>query len=214
MPESTGAPAKATVGLKKLVMWPVETNTETELVFGEAHEFVKQLMGVSHTPTIVEGSLAADDDFAEEEYENQGGELTFDITSLTSEERVLIYGETVVKGTNVTSTTDRPSAVAVAYMTERTDGKYNLVKYLYAKFSEQSESKTTKKRGEKKYDTIQIKGKYHAPLKTAQTRYTRLGVDLTADADVIKSWFTEADYIGPDEAATTQTTSTDTGEDG
>lgn len=211
---STNTPAKATVGLKKLVVWPVEKNTETELLYGEAHEFVKQLMAVSHTPTIVEGSLAADDDFAEEEYENQGGELTFDITSLTSEERVLIYGETVVKGTNVTSTTDRPGAVAVAYMTERTDGKYNLVKYLYAKFSEQSESKSTKKRGEKKYDTLQIKGKYHAPLKSAQTRYTRLGVDPLTDAAVIEDWFTEADYIGPDEGTTTQTTSTDTGEDG
>lgn len=204
---STPAPAKATVGLKKLVVWSVEKNSETELVFGEAHEFVKQLMAVSHTPTIVEGALAADDDFAEEEYENQGGELTFDVTSLTSEERVLLYGETIVNGTNVTSTTDRPTALAVAYMTERSDGKYNLVKYLYTKFSEQSESKSTKKRGEKKYDTIQIKGKYHAPLKTAHTRYTRLGVDPVTDAGIIRSWFTEADYFGPDDTATTQTTS-------
>lgn len=205
MPESTGAPAKATVGLKKLVMWPVETNTETELAFGAAHEFVKRTMAVTHTPTIVESNLPADDDFAEEDYENQGGELAFDLTALTSEERVLIYGETVIKGTNVSSTTDRPNAVAVAYMTERTDHKYNLVKYLYTKFSEQAETKTTKKKGEKNYDTIQIKGKYHAPASTAHTRYTRLGVDIVADLDVVNKWFTEAAYFGPDE--TTQPTS-------
>ena len=205
MPTSENASAKATVGLKKLVMWPVETNTEEELAFGEAHEFVKQTMGVTHTPAIVESSLAADDDFAEEDYENQGGDLAIDLTALTSEERVLVYGETVIKGTNVSSTTDRPNAVAVAYMTERTDGKYNLVKYLYTKFSEQAETKTTKKKGEKHYDTIQIKGKYHAPVKTPHTRYVRLGVDVTKDKEIIQKWFTEAAYFGPDE--TTQPTS-------
>ena len=99
-------------------------------------------------------------------------------------------------------------------MTKRSDGKYNLVKYLYTKFSEQAETKSTKKKGEKHYDTIQIKGKYHAPASIAHTRYTRLGVDIVADLDVVNKWFTEADYIGPDDTSTTQTTSTDTGEDG
>lgn len=206
--------ARAAVGLERLAVWPVTKNTSDELTFGEVHELKHRLMAMTSTPKVVSGVLNADDMPVENVTETQGCDIDLDVTALNSEERVLFYGETLRNGTNVRSTSDTPGLLVVACMTKRADGLYNLKKYMAVKFIEQAQTNNTVELGNIKYDTIKLKGECYPPLKLNEYRYVRFGVDLVKDADIVTKWFTEAEYIGPEDTATTQTTSTDTGEDG
>lgn len=190
--------AKATKGLERLVMWPLTADEGTAAPsYGEAHEFVKRLMTASDNPTIAEGSIDADNQTVEEAVERSGGDLDIGVTALSSDEEALLYGSTLKNGTNVSNINDIGSYVAVAYMTNRSDGLVNLYKYPKARFSPQSQSYSTKKKGSVEFATIQIKGKYIPLLFNGDVYFERKAVDPEKDAEIINEWFSKGEYYGP-----------------
>lgn len=191
--------ARAPIGVKRLVMWPQTTDDETTLSYGDAHNFENRLMTVVNAPNVVQAELSADDKVVEELAERTGGTLTIDLTDLTSEDRVLIFGENIRNGTNVANSNDISNYVAVAYMTLRSDGLYNLYKFMKVKFAPQSETNSTKQKGSITYATKQIVGNYIPASHSGDMEAVRRGVDPVAEADIIERWFTDGSYIGPQE---------------
>lgn len=197
--------ARAAVGLSRLAVCPIIKNTSDELEFGEFHEMKHRLMAMTVTPKTISGVLNADDMPVENETETQGCDIDIDVTALNSEERVIFYGEKLRSGTNVISTSDRPNLLVIACMTKRADGLYNLKKFIAVKFAEQAETNNTVELGNIKYDTIKLKGECYPPLKLNEYRYVRFGVDLENDSEIVKKWFSEPLYIGPEEGQATST---------
>lgn len=188
---------KPSVGLEKLTMWEVIDDSETT-TYGEAHAFYKKLMTASDAPSVSEALLEADNQIVDQSIENSGGELSIGITALSSEERVLLYGETADSGTNTSHKDNRGKHVAVAYMTNRSDGKVNLYKFLKAMFMPQAETYGTKKSGSQEYATTNIKGTYIPTVASGDIARKRLGADPATEADVIENWFTDATYYKPE----------------
>ncbi len=184
-------------GLKKLVMWPLVADTEELLTYGTANPFVKSLMTATDTPTIVEGELPADNQIVESDMEVTGGTLAIGITALNEGDRNLIYGNKLVNGTVIQNKDDMGSYIAVAYMTNRSDGKANLYKKLKARFSPSAETFNTQQVGNISYATTTINGKYIPTINDGNFGGTRYGVDPIADKTIIDNWFTEALYLGP-----------------
>lgn len=193
--------AKPTKGLKRLVVWPLTADEGTAApTYGEAHEFIKRLMTASDNPSIAEGSVDADNQTVEEAVERSGGDLDIGLTALTAEEEALLYGSTLKNGTNVSNINDIGAYVAAAYMTNRSDGLVNIYKYPKVRFSPQSQSFSTKKKGSVEFATIQIKGKYIPLVYNGDVCYERKAVDPVKDAEIINKWFTDGSYYGANEA--------------
>lgn len=187
---------KPAIGLRRLVMWQMISEDDTTVSYGEKKDFVKKLMSASYSPSVSEASLEADDQVVEHISQSDGGDLTIGITSLSSDERALIYGENIVDGTNVENKDDISNYVCVAYMTLRSDKLFNLYKYPKVCFSRQQEDHNTKKKGSTEYATTNTKGSVMPLLKDGNSRLVRYGVDPEKDSQVIEKWFTEAEFYG------------------
>lgn len=189
-----------TVNVEKLTMWKLISDTETAPEYDtEPVAFGKILMTVKDTPSTASAELYGDGVKTKEVYENEGGTLELGIHGLNSSDRVMIYGESIEKGTNVTSRYDKPNYVCVALMTKRDDSLYNLKKYVKTIFTPNDESESQTEKGGIKYATTTIKGTYSPLISTNKAKYVRYGVDIEKDKDIFTKWFTEADYIGPEE---------------
>ena len=196
------------IGLERLVVWPLVEDSKNSLEYGEVYEFNKILMTCQDDPSIAEGSLFADNVEVDSISIVEGGKIVLGITLLTSGERVMLYGEAIKNGTNITNIDNISGYVGVACMTKCSDGKYNLKKYFKVKFIPGSESNETVTRGGVKYATQQITGNYTSLIHNGDSRAIRHAVDLTADAEVVNQWFTDAKYVGPEDASEPETAST------
>ena len=204
----------AAVGLERLVIWPLETDTNTELKYGEAYEFDKVLMSAQDDPSVAEGGLNADNIEVEHIIVTDGGKLVIGVTDLTSGERQVFFGETLKNGSNITNISDKSNPVAVAYMTKRADGRYNLKKFFKVNFAPDSESDATAEKGSIKFNTRQITGNYRPLVNNGDVRVRRMAVDAIQDSDVITQWFKDATYTGPTETTETEAASVVDGEQG
>lgn len=187
---------KANIGLRRLVVWPVTTETTESITYGNAHEFIKALMTLTDTPTVSSGQLEADDQIVDEEVGVDGGDLKVGVTNILMSERQMLYGTTVKNGTDVTNKDDSAPYLCVACMFNRGGGQFELRKYPRVKFLPGEEKSETKRKGQVQYYTTDLSGSYTPTLSTGDIRYIRV-VDAEADKTVIESWFTEADYSGP-----------------
>lgn len=190
---------KATVNIEKLTMWKLTKDNEDSPTYGEAVEFGKILMTVKDTPTTTSAELRGDGVKTDEAFEQTGGSIELGIHALNSTDRALLYGESVKKGTNVIAKDDTPNYVCVALMTKRADGLYNLKKYVKTIFVPSEEDESQTESDGIKYATTTIKGTYSPLLSTNVAKYVRYGVNPVSDAAVITSWFSDANYTGPDE---------------
>jgi len=195
MPENTDR--RSTIGLKRLVMWPLTADTESELDYGNPTEFVKSLMTATRTPNQVEADQSADNQVVEDVTLNMGGTLAFGLTAINATDRTLLYGNEEDAGSIRIHKDDLPPYLAVAYMATRRDGTVNLYKFMKSSYAEQAETHETVQSGSVKFATTNIQGKYIATTNGGDYGYIRMGVDTVADAAVVDSWFTDADYHGP-----------------
>lgn len=187
---------KANIGLRRLVVWPVTTETTESITYGTAHEFVKALMTLTDTPTVSSGQLEADDQIVDEEVGVDGGDLKVGVTNILMSERQMLYGTTVKNGTDVTNKDDSAPYLCVACMFNRGGGQFELRKYPRVKFLPGEEKSETKRKGQVQYYTTDLSGSYTPTLHNGDIRYIRV-VNAEADKSVIDSWFTEAGYSGP-----------------
>lgn len=210
MPDSQKA--SPTIGLKRLVVWPLIEDSKNNLDYGEHYEFGVRLMTLNDDPSIAQGSIDADDMVAESLVAVDGGKITVGVTDLTAVERQMLLGEVMRNGTNITSVKNFSGYVCLACMTERADGKYNLKKYPKVKFVPGSESNTTKKKGSVEFVTQNLSGEYHTCINNYESRAVRYAVP--EEDDIVDQWFTDAKYIGPEENhLDPETTNTTTGDD-
>lgn len=189
------------IGLERLVVWPLVEDSKNALEYGQVYEFDKKLMTCQDDPSISEGSLHADNVEVDHITLIDGGKIVVGITELTSGERILLYGETLKNGTNVTNLENISGYVGVACMVKRADGKHNLKKYFKVNFIPGSESNETMSKGGVKYATQQLTGNYSSLINNGDSKAVRYGVDLAEDAEVINQWFTDAKYFCPEEAS-------------
>ncbi len=187
---------KANIGLRRLVVWPVTTETEEAITYGTAHEFSKALMTLTDTPTVSSGQLEADDQIVDEEVGVDGGDLKVGVTNILMSERQMLYGTTVKNGTDVTNKDDSAPYLCVACMFNRGGGQFELRKYPRVKFLPGEEKSETKRKGQVQYYTTDLSGSYTPTLHNGDIRYIRV-VNAETDKSVIDSWFTEAGYSGP-----------------
>lgn len=208
--------ASPTVGLKRLVVWPLIEDSKNKLEYGEAHEFVNRLMTSQDDPNVLQDSINADDITAESLVVVDGGKLTVGVTDLTSEERKMLLGEMIRNGTNITSIKNLTGYVCVACMCKRSDGTYNLKKYPKVKFVPGSESSETMQKSGVKFVTQTLSGEYLSTVNNNESRAVRYAVP--EDDEIVNQWFTEANYIGPEETTSdpepTNTTTGDENTDG
>ena len=68
------------------------------------------------------------------------------------------------------------------------------------RFSPQSQSFSTKKKGSVEFATIQIKGKYIPLVYNGDVCYERKAIDPVKDAEIINKWFTDGSYCATNEA--------------
>jgi phi13 family phage major tail protein len=196
---------KANIGLRRLVVWSMTTETTESITYGTAHEFSKALMTMTDTPSASSGALEADDQIVDELAAVDGGELKIGVTGILAEERQLLYGTTARNGTDVTNKDDDAPYVCVACMFNRGGGSFELRKYPRVKFLPGEEKSETKRKGQVQYYTTDLSGSYSPTLHNGDIRYIRV-VDAAADKSVIDSWFTDAAYNGTEAAAAAQTT--------
>lgn len=189
--------SKTAIGLKRLAIFPITTETDSTVTYGTTLSIQKKLMTAKSTPKTSEAQLEADNQIVDAVSTTDGYDIEIGVTDLESSERVTIYGETVDGGTNVTSIDSVGTYVGVAYMTTRADGLVNLYKYPKVIFSQSEESVETKKQGTVNYQTLTLKGKTMPLLSDKTTRYVRYGVDPSTDSAIIESWFSTADYYKP-----------------
>lgn len=191
---------KPAIGLKRLVMWQLISDTETGVTYSEAPvKFDKKLMTATDTPTVTTGSLEADNQVVDEAVSHDGGELSIGVTALSNDERVLLYGETLDGGTLVDNKDNIGNYNATAYMTTRRDGLVNLYKYPKVMFTPQAENYSTVKKGSIEYAVASLKGNYIPTIANGNSAYRRLGVNPETESEIIEKWFTEADYYKPAE---------------
>lgn len=200
MSETIKVKAKATIGLERLAMWKVLDETDESITYDTVKELVKRIMTASYSPSVSEAELNADNQTVDYVTESDGGELSIGVTALDSDERCLIYGETLENGTNIENKDNMSNYVCVAYMTNRSDRLVNLYKYPKVYFTPQQESSDTKKRGSLEFKTIDLKGTALSLLKDGNSRFVRYGVNPKSDEGkaIITAWFTEGDYYKPD----------------
>lgn len=198
MPETVTKKTGVPIGLERLVVWPLIEDSKDKLQYGEVYEFEKILSTCQDDPNVAESSLPADNVEVDHAVVVDGGKIVLGITNLTSEERVILYGEAVKSGTNLTNINNFSGYVGVGLMTNRSDGKVNLKKFFKVKFNPGSESNETMSKSGIKYATQQITGNYCSLINNGNSKGVRYAVDTTADAEVINQWFTEATYIGPE----------------
>lgn len=202
--------ASPTIGLKRLVVWPLVEDSKNNLEYDEPYEFGVRLMTLSDDPSIAQGSIDADDMVAESLVAVDGGKITVGVTDLTAVERQMLLGEVMRNGTNITSTKNFSGYVCLACMTERADGKYNLKKYPKVKFVPGSESNTTRKKGTVEFVTQNLSGEYYTCINNHESRAVRY--EVPEDDEIVNQWFTDAKYIGP-EGASSEPETTTTGDD-
>lgn len=208
---SVSQKASPTIGLKRLVVWPLIEDSQNNLEYGEAYEFVDRLMTQQDDPNVVQGSIDADDTTVESLVCVNGGKMTVGVTDLTSEERKMLFGEVIRNGTNITGINNLTGYVAIACMTKRSDGKYNLRKYPKVQFIPGSEAAETMQRSNGvKFVTQTLSGEYFTSVNTHESRNVRYEVSETDE--IVNQWFTDAKYIGP-EGASSEPETTTTGDD-
>lgn len=214
MPDTVTKRAGVPIGLERLVVWPLIEDSKNSLEYGDVHEFDKILMTCQDDPSISEGSLFADNVEVDSISIIEGGKIVLGITLLTSGERVMLYGEAIKNGTNVTNIDNLSDYVGVGCMTKRADGKHNLKKYFKVKFIPGSESNETVSKSGVKYATQQITGNYTSLIHNGDSRAIRHAVDINTDKEIVDQWFTDAKYIGPEDASSEpETTNTTTGDE-
>lgn len=185
----------AIVGCDRAVMW---TRTEGETTtFGTAIDMSERIISVSYQLGVATGSLDAGDKVADTYVGKTGGSGDINVIDTTDEEDVEILGETNENGTNVESTTDLIPYSVLAYKGNRSDGKVNLYKIMKCMLTPGSETAETIKKGSTTFNTTKIS--YTADADGTVIRYKKKGVDPVADAALIESWFTTADYYAPEE---------------
>ncbi len=200
---------KSSINVKRLVMWALTKDDNTGTTYAETpREFINELNSAKYTPKVETASQHGDGVKVEDYVAKDGGELEIVIRGFTDGDSAFLFGETVKNGTDVSNTGDIVPYVCTAYMTERPDRLCNLYKFPKVKFMPQGEDARQREGTSINYATATIKGTYSPLLSNGDDCYKRLGVDPTADAALIESWFSDgAFYSGT--AADTQTLSLD-----
>lgn len=208
---STTTERRATIGLQKLIAWPLTKDDGENLEYEAAYPFEKSLMTATRTPSQVQADLSADDQVVEDVTLSTGGQLAIGLTAVNGEDRGLLYGNKMDGGTVVLNKDDLSPYLCIAYMTPRRDGKVNLYKFLKVSFSEQAETYNSKQKGQITFATFNIQGNYIATIKTGDYGNIRYGVDPEKEKDIIEAWFTEASYYKPETEPATEPVTEDIG---
>lgn len=173
----------AKIGVKKLVAFPLTTDTDTETTYGTAVRLAP-LIKLELTPNTVEGSLYGDDDVVYSNFGMTGYKITIDTADLMPEHVNLLLGHKKDTANGITvNSNDEGQAVGLAFESKRADGNTEYVVLYKVKFSPSSESYETK--GENiTYQTPQLTGTALPRKKDGDIKYTVIA--KTAP----ESWYT------------------------
>jgi len=161
----------AQIGVKKLVAFPLTTDTETETAYGAAVRLAP-LIKIELTPNTVEGSLYGDDDVVYSNFGMTGYNITIDTADLSPEHLALLLGHKKDSADGITiNSNDEGQAVGLAFESKRADGNTQFVVLYKVKFSPSNESYETK--GENiTYQTPQLTGKVLPRKKDGNIKYS------------------------------------------
>lgn len=161
----------AQIGVKKLVAFPLTTDTETETTYGQAVRLAP-LIKVGLTPNTVEGSLYGDDEAALANFGMTGYDITIDTVDLSPEHIALLLGHKKDSANGITvNTNDEGQPVGLAFESKRADGDTQYIVLYKVKFSPATENYETK--GENiTYQTPQLTGKVLPRKKDGSLKYS------------------------------------------
>lgn len=201
MAENKDTRRRSTVNVQRLVMWKMTGDTSAATTYDEEpYTWENSTASVKYTPKMQTNEQYGDGVKVEDYIAKDGGEIDVNINGFGRGDAVFLFGETDKNGTEVSSANDIVPNICTAYMTKRTDGKYNLYKFPKTKYMPEGEDAKQQEGSNVNYGTANLKGTYSPLLSTGEDSYKRYGVDPKTDEALIEKWFTDPAYYGEEAA--------------
>lgn len=190
---------RSSINVERLVMWKMTSDTSAGTTYETApYTWEKSTANAKYTPKMQTNEQYGDGVKVEDYIAKDGGDLEITVNGFGRGDAVFLFGETDKNGTEVSGSGDIVPNVCTAYMTKRSDGKFNLYKFPKTKFMPEGEDAKQQEGSNVTYTTANLKGTYSPLLSTGDDCYKRYGVDPATDSELIEKWFTEADYYAPE----------------
>lgn len=134
------------IGISELVLFPITTDTRTELITDDANiiDMRMKIASRAYTPQSAEGKFYYSNTLAVNPKSNKGGSLTLIVSDVTTAEREKIFSLSKnTDGVTFGTGNDVPGEFVVAYKIKKTSDTHELQKYAKVVFSVPSESAAT-----------------------------------------------------------------------
>ncbi len=175
----------ARVGLKDLYAFPLESDDDSGVKYGEAFRLAKAIEATI-TPQSSEASLYADDTQVEYFSGVTGYDVSFNVDDLTPETKGKVLGyETDADGVVIENNELNPKEHAIAFRSKRSDGKYEYRVLYKVRFAPTEDRYTTQ--GESvEFQTPTITGK---AMSVSGGLFGANVIESDTNKAVIDGWF-------------------------